>query len=151
MSWFTIKNYIQKFEVSDSTIRRKIRTKQIPSKRIGAKIFVWADDSTNRGTEGTSQTEEQQFDISRDGQRIEMLSSVNSQRHQSSLPKELGSSIAELIAFSSKALNSYLMISDKLISEKDKRINERETHISDQKQRIAELESYIKALEGKND
>jgi hypothetical protein len=131
MSWITIKEYIQRFGVSDSTIRRRIRSTSLKSKRIGSKILVWADNDPAVESDGGRENQIQKFaQILPDGGHG-------------------GQSLADVIAFSSKALNSYLIVSDKLVEEKDKRIEEKDSIIRDQKQKISELESYVKILEGR--
>lgn len=141
MSWIPIKEYIQKFSISDSTIRRKIRTKKLKAKQEDGKWFIWAEsqkpgdggifpDGGGTKTESTRALDSKKFDF---------LPSVKG------FPD--GGTISEIISFSSKALNSYLMASDKLILEKDKRIEEKDEIITRQNQKISELESYVKILE----
>jgi hypothetical protein len=143
MSWITIKEYIQRFGVSDSTIRRRIRSTSLKSKRIGSKILVWADDDSSLRTALSQQVPNL---ISSEERSINQI-----QKFAQAFPEGIKGeqSLTDVIAFSSKALNSYLMVSDKLVEEKDKRIEEKDSIIRDQKQKISELESYIKILEGR--
>jgi len=172
MSWIPIKEYIQEYRISDSTIRRRIRAKKLRSKRIGTKWFIWsnaelmtsqAGQETNQRQKDFQTKEKRDFERSRrqyiprdDKTEIgpdEIGSSAYSvDSTQFSFPKTMvdkgnGSALSEIISFSSKALNSYLITNDKLIAEKEKRIEEKEFLIKSLSQKIAEMESYIKALE----
>ena len=139
MAWITIKEYIQRFRISDSTIRRHIRTLKVKIKREGSKIFIWLPDEPAQDENVVSSPE--------DDKKFEVIKPKAYEFQEQLISKGVNGTIADLIAFSSKALNSYLMISDKLAYEKDKRIQEREAMIRDHKQKISELESYIKMLE----
>lgn len=135
MGWISIKEYTQKHSVSDSTIRRHIKSGKIRSKMVDGKWFLYSEDSRTeeeqRGTGGFSgNIQSRRFEFP----NLEKL-------------KNTDDNLSEVIAFSSKALNSYLMISDKLTKEYENRIKELDEVIAFQKQKIVELESYIKTLE----
>ena len=142
MAWISIKEYIQQFGISDSTIRRRIRAHTIEAKRIGRQWYVFKQDESHPEQpvrETSSKTENKPLTRLLGSEKIQFPTLENF--------KDSDSAVSEIIAFSSKALNSYLMISDRLINEHEKRIGELDSIISFQKQKIAELESYVKALE----
>ena len=139
MGWISIKEYIQQHGISDSTIRRHIKSRQIKSKRVGSKWFVWLDANQNGEFTPTNYRVE--------GSLSSNLEPIIKDFSKFEVTKEMSSSLTDVIAFSSKALNSYLVMSDKLINEKEKRIEEKDYIIKDQRQKIAELEAYVKNLE----
>ncbi len=139
MGWITIKEYIQRFGISDSTIRRYIKTGQIRSKKIGSKWYVLMEDDSSENLESLKQEKKSRI-LEEGGLDLPKFPAVKSSEN----------TLMELIAFSSKALNSYLMISDKLIGQQDKRIEDQEKYINEMNQKIAELESYIRELEENN-
>jgi len=116
----TVKEYAVKTAVSPSTVQRRLGRGEIKGRRMGRIWYVEADSMElplNLPTQLTSPT-------------------VAPPR-----------STHELISFSSKALNSYLMMSDRLIAEKERNYLEKCDQLKHEQQKVAELTFYVQLLE----
>ena len=121
--FLTVREYAAKHGVSVSTVQRRLAKGEIKGQRFGRSWYIELD-STNAGKTAA-----------------EIAGSVPVR--QTSVP----SNVKDLIDFSSKALNSYLMMSDRLLEEKEQGYNEKVRQLEIEKQRVAELESYVRMLE----
>lgn len=128
MPWLTIKEFCAASGKSDSTVRRHIRRKSLLHRLENGQYLIFLEGTEplapataavagGTGPEAaTSLTRAGQVDLAR---------------------------IEEIVSFSSKALNSYLLMSDKLTQEKDCRLREKEEMIRELKQRVQELEKRL--------
>jgi excisionase family DNA binding protein len=127
MSWYSIREYTRRYNVSPSTVRRHIQQGRISARKFGRNWYIEYPDHGD-GVMRISQAE-------RDEEFEELPA-----------PAE-GSNLRSVIDFSSKALHHYLLMHEKLVAEKELRLAEREREIVERRQEVAELEGYVKLLE----
>ena len=125
MGWVSIREYTEQAGVSASTVRRQIRERRLFAKKFGRDWFVRPPEYIRPPSDGAEQAGP-----------IDLPERLDSRSPQT-----------ELIDFSSKALNHYLILSEKLIAEKDLRIAERDHEVTEKRQLVAELEAYVELLE----
>lgn len=132
MSWYSIREYTQRMNVSASTVRRQIAGGKLYAKKFGRHWYV------------QSTTVPPDHDPAWDatGDETEQTAGPLAMRAAPS-----GGDLAHVVEFSSKALHHYLMLSEKLIAEKDLRLKEKDEQLSASKQESAELEAYVRILE----
>lgn len=133
-SWYTIEEYSERTGASISRIRRQIREGRLKAKKFGQDWFLKPADSRLSLLD-----EDTDPNI-----RIDRL---DSSQAPSLYDKQDKGNVRSVVEFSSKALNHYLLLSEKLIAEKDLRLAERDDQLRENKQAIAELEGYVKMLE----
>lgn len=113
----TVKEYAVKTAVSPSTVQRRLGRGEIKGRRLGRIWYVESDSDTQLTSVATPPS------------------------------RTTSHSTNELISFSSKALNSYLIMSDRLIAEKERNYLEKCDQLSKEQQKVAELSSYVQLLE----
>jgi IS30 family transposase len=122
----SVKEYAAKLQVSPSTVQRRLNRGELKGRRFGRVWYV----EINAAEEDLA------------GDQLIENKEINDITRASTAPQ-----LEQLLAFSSKALNSYLMMSDRLIVEKDKAYQEKNELLKIEQQRVAELKSYVAMLE----
>lgn len=123
----SVKEYAAKAAVSPSTVQRRLSRGELKGRRFGRAWYVELEASD-------APLNHPSFDNDLTAQDLALATPT--------------SGVSELVSFSSKALNSYLMMSDRLIEEKERAFQEKIDLLKSQQQRVAELESYVRLLEG---
>ena len=123
----SVREYAATQGVSPSTIQRRLGRGDLKGRKVGRAWFVDVQDLTQTTAVST-------------GAEVGIAGLAAKEAEKSPTVKEL-------ISFSAKALNSYLMMSDRLIEEKEKAFEEKRVELCHYKQRVAELEAYVELLE----
>ncbi len=134
MGWVTIREYMNALGVSDSTVRRRIRRREVPFRIERGRYLLYLDEPEfSNSSEGA------------EGGKVPVPPELNPLSSSASKPPENGD-LKSVIDFSSKALNSYLLLSERLEQEKNIRIKEKEDQIEELKAKVRELEQKIEQL-----
>ena len=118
-TWMTIREYINRYHVSLSTVHRHIQQGKVQSKKVGRNWYILGEEGVTPSIEPATLAPDFNFS-----------------------PPEDEGNLKSVVEFSSKALHHYLMMSDKLVAEKDLRIKEKEAELIEKRQTIAELTAY---------
>jgi hypothetical protein len=124
MSWYSIREFTQKNNLSSSTVRRHIAQGKISAKKFGRNWYIEYPDRADTGG-----------DVSL---HVPVVTEARS---------EPAVGVQGIVEFSSKALNHYLMMHEQLMAEKELRLQEKDAQIQEAKQEAADLEGYVKILE----
>ncbi len=123
----SVREYAAAQGVSASTIQRRLQRGELKGKRFGRAWYVQVS-SVATSSEAAPET----------STPLPLLGAEQMQHSPT---------LKELIAFSSKALNSYLLMSDRLVAEKERSFEEMQQQLNAEKQRVAELTNYVRILE----
>jgi hypothetical protein len=127
----SLKEYAHEHEVSASTVLRRLKRGELKGKRIGRTWYVI------KATQPNSTPNFANDDLTA-GWSVAADPNTAAVGH---LP------VSDLVSFSSKALNSYLMMSERLLAEKDRAYQEKLAELNRERQRLVELEAYVVLLE----
>lgn len=119
-SWLPITEYAVKNRVSVSTIRRKIKNKELKHKLDGGKYFVLDED-----------------------QSVDTCTSTNR-------AKNLYNSVDEVLEFAERSIQEITKLNQEIINEKESTINRQKKKIQDLEEELTELKMLINVLEKKH-
>jgi hypothetical protein len=123
----SVREYAATQAVSPSTIQRRLGRGDLKGRKVGRAWFVDVQDLAQA--------------------KPALASAEMTNLALGGNDSEKSPTVKELISFSAKALNSYLMMSDRLLEEKEKTFEEKRIELCHYKQRVAELEAYVELLE----
>jgi hypothetical protein len=120
-------DYSKKYNISPSTLRRKIKGNTIKHKQESGKYYIYDTNEDNVQNLDTN-------DVYQNEVNIDMAQDHANQ---------------ELIAFAEKSIATINSLNQNLLAEKDKRLNLQEQLIRELKEEISELKMLVKILEDK--
>jgi hypothetical protein len=119
-SWLPITEYAVKNRLSVSTIRRKIKNRELQHKQENGKYFVLDDGQTTDANIGTNKT------------------------------KDLYSSVDEVLEFAERSIQEITKLNNEIINEKEAMINLQKKKIQNLEEELSELKMLINVLEKKH-
>ena len=119
-SWLPITEYAVKNRVSVSTIRRKIKNKELQHKLENGKYFVMDESHSSDTHTGTNRT------------------------------KNIYNSVDEVLEFAERSIQEITKLNQEIINEKDVTLNIQKKKIQDLEEELSELKMLINVLEKKH-
>lgn len=119
-SWLPITEYAVKNRISVSTIRRRIKNKELQHKQENGKYFILDEGQSPDTSTGTNRT------------------------------KNIYNSVDEVLEFAERSIKEITKLNQEIISEKDTTINIQKKKIQDLEEELSELKMLINVLEKKH-